>query len=403
MNNPMKSYQLPEPKEQAKQAAKTIREHHPELLEKPEKQSPRHLTKNWQFATTKIFGGLRCLKSLVFANSEEFYGKHHATSELVEQSQLTARVISIGSLLNAITNQPILFFAFKDFGNGVAMISSLMLNLLIVKFTNDNGTAVAGRKYGNRGWTTVGAGAMIFMSILQSIAAGVGCEAMNNRPELSRLKANLLIAQQTKNLENISVTSEALESARAEYELALREFNTMDRTHPNWDTIYVRLFGEWSDRNRNWNQVSTENLPLEKRVLRLEKEAGAIKAKAKQDWQQKLALRQELGDDVLFLEQYMPELFDRHFEENYQLRSGTETIRLAALNLNDKMMRLDFAGLGFPLFFLVLSVITSGAACCMSLAHARREDFAMSRDDAVGEAIEAYFEYLIRATDSEEK
>ncbi len=391
MSNQMQFDQIPDPKDEAKQAAETIREAHPELLESPDK------TTGCKLAYGKIIVIFTFIKKLMFANYDEFYGKHYATEELVEHSRLTARVISIGSLLNAITNQPILFFAFKDFGNGIAIGSSLILNVLIVKFTNDNGTAVAGRKHGNRAWAAVGAAAMISMSVLQSIAAGVGCEAMNNRPELSRMKAGLLIDQQTENLEKMSATSEALETARAEYETALREFKTMDRSEPNWDTFYVRLFGQWSDRDRNWSQVPTDNLPLEKRVLRLEQEAGAIKAQAKQDWQQKLAKRQELGDDVLFLQQQMPQLFARHFDENYELRSGTETIRLAALNLHHKLMRSDIAGLGFPLFFLVLSVITSGAACCMTLAHAEREDTAMSRDDAVGEGVVAYLEDLIRA------
>ncbi len=391
MTNPLTFYQIPDPKEEAKQAAETIREHHPELLEIPPKPTGGKLAlqnTGWNF-----------LKNLVLANPDEFYGKNYATDELVEHSRMTARVVSIGSLFNAITNQPILFFAFKDFGNLFATIFSVILNLLIVKFTNDNGTAVAGRKYGNRAWARAAAVGMISMSILQSIAAGVGCEAMNNRPELSRLKASLLIAQQTENLENMSVTSEALESARAEYEKALREFKAMDRSAANWDTFYVRLFGAWSDRNRNWSQVPTENLPLEQRVLRLEQEAGKIKAQAKQDWQKKLAKRQELGDDVLFLQDQMPQLFARHFDENYELRSGTETIRLAALNLSDKLMGLDIAGLGFPLLFLVLSVVSSGVACWMTLAHAKREDTAMSRDDAVGEALIAYLEDLIRAAE----
>jgi hypothetical protein len=388
----MTFYQLPDPKKEAKKAAETIRERHPEL-ENPEKPT------RWKLVGKKIIGGLTFMKNLVAANPEEFYGKNYVTEELVEHSRLTARVISIGSLLNAITNQPILFFAFKDFGNLPAMISSLILNLLIVKFTNDNGTAVAGRKHGNRAWAAVGAAAMISMSVLQSLAAGVGCEAMNNRPELGRIKAGFSIDQQTANLEKMSVTTETLESARAEYEKALGEFKTMDRSEANWDTLYVRLFGQYADRDRDWSQVPTDNLPLEKRVLRLEKEAGAIKAQAKQAWQQKLAQRQEVGDDVLFLEKYMPELFDRHFDENYELKSGTETIRLATLNLNNKMKEGDIAGLGFPLFFLALSVITSGAACCLTLAHAQREDTAMSRDDVVGETLIAYLEDLIRAAE----
>ncbi|AFY82707.1 hypothetical protein [Oscillatoria acuminata] len=393
MNKSFHSFIIPKAKEEAKKAAQTLRELHPELLQPPPKANP------FQRTGQKI--GL-FLVSLIFANPEEFYGKNIATAELVEHSQLTARVISIGSLLNAITNQPILFFAFKDFGNLPAMTASLTLNLLIIKFTNDNGTAVAGRKYGNHNWAKAAAAAMIAMSTLQSIAAAVGSEAMNNRPELSQLKAIEQIDRLTQNLEDMPATSTAYESARQEYEAAFQEFQGMSRSHPNWNTFYTRLFGTWENRDRDWSSVPTENLPLEQRMLRLQREAAATKEEAQQRWNEKLAKRHELGDDVLFLQQQMPELFARHFDENYDLRSGTETIRLAMVNLHHKLTQGDIAGLGFPLFFLILSVVSSGGACWMTLAYAHRKDTEQSRNDAVGEAIIAYLEELIRAADADE-
>ncbi|WP_254566877.1 hypothetical protein [Oscillatoria sp. HE19RPO] len=394
MNKPVfHSDVIPSSKVEAKRGAETLRETRQDLMETPCKPNAfRRTVKNivlW-------------LLSLIFANAQEFYGKNYVTDELEEHSHLTARVISIGSLLNAITNQPILYFAFKDFGNLPAMMASLTLNVLIIKFTNDNGTAVAGRKYGNRSWATAGAVAMIAMSILQSIAAAVGSEAMNNRPELSRLKAIEQIYRLTKNLEDMPATSTASESARQEYEAAFQEFQGMSRSHPNWNTFYTRLFGTWENRDRNWNSVPTENLPLEQRVLRLQREAAATKEEAQQRWNEKLAKRHELGDDVLFLQQQMPELFARHFDENYDLRSGTETIRLAMVNLHNKLTQGDIAGLGFPLFFLILSVVSSGGACLMTLAHAQVDDTQRSRNDAVGEALNAYLEELIRAADGNE-
>ncbi len=125
-SNKMEFAQLYDAKEEAKKAAETMRERHPELLETPSKPT------GWKLAALKLklSGGCNFLKNLILANPDEFYGKHYATDELVEHSRLTARVVSIGSLLNAITNQPILFFAFKDFGNGVAIISSLIRTLL---------------------------------------------------------------------------------------------------------------------------------------------------------------------------------------------------------------------------------------------------------------------------------
>lgn len=396
MNKPFQSLSISDAKKEATKAAETLRELHPELLNPPLK--PNFIQQVWKkVASPAIF-----IKNLLFANSEELYGKNIATAELVEHSQLTARVISIGSLLNAITNQPILFFAFKDFGNVPAIMASLILNLLIIKFTNDNGTAVAGRKYGNTAWAKAGAGGMISMSILLSLAAAVGSEAMNNRPELSRVKAIEQIDRLTRNLEDMPATSMAYQSTLQEYEAKYREFQGMSRSHPNWNQNYSRLFGTWADRNRDWSRVPTENLPLEQRMLRLQREAAKTKEEAQQRWAEKLAKRHELGDDVLFLQQQMPQLFARHFDENYELRSGTETIRLAMVNLHNKLTQGDIAGLGFPLFFLLLSVISSGVACWMTLGHAEREDTKMSRNDAVGEALNGYLEYLIQAADCDE-
>lgn len=397
MSQPFESFRIADPKDEAKQAAKNLIELHPELLEPP---AQPNVVQNTGKA---IAVAVLYVWSLLSANPQEFHGKNFVTDELEDHSRLTARVITTGSLINAITNWPILFFAFQDLGVIIAISFSLSLNLLIVKFTNDNGTATAGRKRGNQGWTIAGAAAMISMSILQSIAAPVGSEALNNRPELSRLKALELIDAQSQKLADIPVTSETYETARKEYEKALNEFKTMSRSDGNWDTMYVKLYGSYADRDRDWSTVPTENLPLEQRMLRLEKEASAVKERARKNWSKKLEKRHELGDDVLFLKREMPELFARHFTDNYGLRSGTETIRLAMINLTHKATRFDIAGLGFPLGFMVLSVVSSAAACWMTLAHARREDVAMSRDDAVGEAIAAYLEYLIRATDSEEK
>jgi hypothetical protein len=389
------SFSIPDPREESQQASDTLRELKPELLQND--STPDGLKR----AIAQVALPLLFLKNLLFANADEFHGQNLVTDELVDHSRLTARVVSIGSLLNSITNQPILFFAFKDFGNVFAIGASLVLNLLIIKFTNDNGTAVAGRKSGNRAWARTGAAAILAMSLLQSVAAGVGSEALNNRPQLARLKALELIERQSRNLEDMPVTSIEVERARQDYEATLREYQNTPKDDPKWDALYVKLFGRWVERHRDWSQVSPENLPLEQRVLRLEKQAAKPKREARQAWAQKLARRQQIGDDVLFLEQEMPQLFARHFNENYELHSGTETIRLAAINLYNKLMHFDLAGLGFPLFFLILSMATSGAACWLVLAHARREDTEMSRNDAVGEAVSAYLDDLIRAASDE--
>ena len=69
------------------------------------------------------------------------------------------------------------------------------------------------------------------------------------------------------------------------------------------------------------------------------------------------------------------------------------------VSLYQKVLSLDVASLGFPLFFFLLSVVTSGIACWLTLAHAQRQDVQMSRDELVSEAIQAQVEAWIRAAD----
>jgi hypothetical protein len=389
----LKSTQLPNPQTEAKHIADNLRESHPQLNHPPQ---PPQL---WKQRLNQVVSPVRVLKNLVFANPQDFHGHVYVTPELQEHSNLTARVITVASLFNAITNQPLLFFAFKDFGGLAAISASLTLNLLLIKFTNDNGTAVAGRKYGNQNWAKAGAAAMISMSVLQSFAAGVGMEAMNNRPFLAELKAQEEIQRQTENLQEIPASSEALEAAQREFQQLQGELAGIPRENPNWDTLHVQLYGTWEERDRDWSQVPLENLPLQQRVFRLERQAQAIKEEAQQAWGEKLAQRQQLGDDVLFLQQHLPAAFARHFDDDYELKSGTEIVRLAVVSLYQKVLSLDLASLGFPLFFFLLSVVTSGIACWLTLAHAQRQDVQMSRDELVNEAIQAQVEAWIRAAD----
>ncbi|WP_413167543.1 hypothetical protein ACL6C3_12790 [Capilliphycus salinus ALCB114379] len=125
-------------------------------------------------------------------------------------------------------------------------------------------------------WLGRGASAMIAMSILQSVAAGVGTEAMNNRPELAGRKATEQIERQTQTLENMPATSHAYEGAGREYQAALLEFQRMSRGDSNWNTSYVRLYGPWGDRDRDWSGVPFFN----RRSLILEKNSDCAVAHA---------------------------------------------------------------------------------------------------------------------------
>jgi hypothetical protein len=340
---------------------------------------------------------------LILANHKELHGSHYLPPELEAHSKLTARSLSAASLLNAITNHPLLLFAFIDMGVIPGWSASLLLNLIIIKFTNDCGTALAGRRMHNRLWATAGAIGLVGMSLLQSSAAAIGIEALLNGPELSRIKSAQLIEDHEINLAQIQVNTDTIAPIQAEYDRVYQEWQMMDREHPNWNALYERLFGTWGEKDRDWSTVPTESRPLEQQLKQAHDDAEEHKQAMIAAWNEKLVVRQTLGNDPLFLQQEMPNLFNQHFEPDFQLKSGIETIRLATLNLMEKVTIGDIAGVGFPVFFLLLSMITSTAACLMTLGHALREDTRMSRDEVVGQAISTYLDQLRRHADDGEE
>jgi hypothetical protein len=339
---------------------------------------------------------IRYVLSFVVADASEFHGKNFVTRELKEHSQLTARWVSGASLLNAITNQPLLYFALKDFGNPGAWIFSLTLNLIILKFTNDGGTAVAGRKINNRLWASAGVFGLVLMSFLQSFVAAIGCELMNNGSNLSQLKAEELIRFQEDKVQALQPDLENYKKVEAKRVQLQQELKQLDRSDPRWDSVYVRLYGPYAERKRDWSQVPEENLPLDQQAQRLLTKASQQTDATRDQWKKVKAKQIELGNDILFLKQELPALYSLHFDATGELRSGVDAVRLATLNFFDKFAKGDFAGLGFPLFFLCLSMITSAGACLMTIAHAQREDTQMSRDETVGEAISGWLEDIRR-------
>ncbi len=335
--------------------------------------------------------------NLLFANPEEFHGKAFVPKELKEHSQVTARVVSASSLLDFATNSPLLFFAFKDLGIILALIVSTATNIIVLKFTNDTATAVSGRNRGNRLWSRVGVLGLVSMNALQSLFSGIGVELLLNQSVLVEQKSAETIQEQIRKTEAIKdLQAPKYKDAIAQCDKGNQELNSLPRSHPRWDSLYVQLQGRWEERNQDWSKVPLEKLPTCRQVVRLRDETFRNYEAAKADLEIKLTRRVQIGNDVVFLQQEMPAVYAQHFTPNGEFKSGVEAVRLATQNFFGKMKAGDIEGSGFSLFFFSLSVITSGAACFMAIAHAHRDDTKMSRDPNVEEAIHDWLEDIRR-------
>lgn len=326
---------------------------------------------------------LKALKELLIADPKAFHGTVIVSQDLAKQATLTAGTVTVSSLFNFFTNYPLLFFAFKDMGFFGVVLTSLC-NILILKFTNDTTTAVSSRTKYNKTWQLWASAASLSINILQSIASLVGTELMLNQSGLSQIKAAESIQEQIQQVETLKqLDSPQYQQTRQRCQEGEQQLNQLDRTNPRWDSLYVQLYGPWGERNTNWNQVPLEKLSICHQVVRLETEAYQNYETAKKNLEQLLVIRLQMGNDLEFLKQKMPLLYQQHFTPAGEMASGIEATRMAILSCTNKLLSGDIAGMGFPLFMLLLSVITSGYACAMTIALAFREDTQKSFSDAV--------------------
>lgn len=322
-------------------------------------------------------------KELLIADPKAFHGTAIVSEDLAKQAKLTAGTVTVSSLFNFFTNYPLLFFAFKDMG-GSAWILTSLCNILILKFTNDTTTAVSSCKKYNKSWQQWAIVASLSINSLQSIASLCGTELLLNQPGLSQMKAAESIQKQIKQLESLKqLDSPQYQEAAKRCKEGEQQLNQLERTNPRWESLYAELQGTWGERNSNWNQIPLEKLPVCRQVVRLRTEAYQNYETAKKNMGGLLVIRSQMGNDLAFLKKEMPRLYEQHFIPSGEIASGIEATRMAILSCTNKLLSGDLAGMGFPLFMLLLSVITSGCACAMTIAFAFREDTKKSFSDTV--------------------
>ncbi len=321
-------------------------------------------------------------KELLIADPKAFHGTAIVSEDLAKQAKLTAGTVTVSSLFNFFTNYPLLFFAFKDMG-GSAWILTSLCNILILQFTNETTTAVSSCKKYNKSWQKWAIVASLSINSLQSIASLVGTQLLLDQPGLSQMKAAESIQKQREQLETLKQDSPQYQDAAKSCQEGEQQLKQLERTDPRWDSLYAKLEGTWGERNSNWNQIPLEKLPVCRQVVRLRTEAYQNYETAKKNMEQLLVIRSQMGNDLAFLKQEMPRLYEQHFIPSGEMASGIEATRMAILSCANKLLSGDIAAIGFPLFMLLLSVITSGCAWAMTIALAFREDAKQSFSDAV--------------------
>lgn len=349
--------------------------HHQHLIEQAKEAGNRDV-----LITQNRF---RVFSDLFFANPKNFHGNAHVNKELYEHSKLTATMANISSWTDFITNWPFLFFFMKDLGPIVGLFSSFLINIALLKFSNDCASGTSGRTMWNQNWSRMATIGLISINILQSLASSIGVELINNKTGLAEMKADELIDDQFKRIAGLKqLSSPDYETADKDCKEGETILNSMKRDHPRWDSLYNKLYGSWSQRGMDWKSIQPENRPvcIQRDILALESTSRYTKAKA--EWE---TLRQESIhlNNLAFLKLKLPNIYSQYFDHNGELLSGIESVGFASRNFFYKLGMGDWHGISGSLFFFGFSCITSFAACSMAITHARRQDTKLSRSEKV--------------------
>jgi hypothetical protein len=352
----------------------------------PQSSRPQLVQQQWR-------KGVDWAKGQVFARGDELYGNAIVTPKVKDDANVTARVATGANLLNFVGIMPVLLFSFKSvplLGAPLALVSALLL----LKFSNDTAAAVA---RGARGCKTWAASAAIFgfipLSLIQSLVSGISTELFNNQSSLIQYRAKELVEQrfvgEDKQLASLKVlSSPAYLAAQRQCNTGQAELQRLPKTDPRWNSLQVRLYGSYNERNKDWSSLPLNMLPVCERVERLEQE-NQVKVDAAETRLQGLRASQiRLGNDVMFLKGNVPSVYQQHFQaqagsSEEEFRSGAEAVAVAAEHFFTNLAQGRWNQLGLSLFFFSLSIITSTAACVMVIYFGRREDVQMSWSDEI--------------------
>lgn len=337
-------------------------------------------------------------KDLLIAEPKDFYGTAYVTDNLKQEAAVTAHTNTAANLVDFISNYSLYYFAFKSLGDIPAFILGALLDAFILWISNLTATATAKRRAKNVSWTKAGLGGMIALNLLKSLISGIGGELLLNQPGLNQQMAAQLIEQQTERVEKLKkLDSPRYLNTVQRCEQGRAELAKMGRNHPRRDSLYIELNGSWGDRNRNWSTLPLEQLPICLQIPRLEKEAYAAYEKAKQQLNQKLIRRADIGNDLMFLKQEMPAVYSLAFTDkgdiySAEISSGVAAVAIATNNFFAKLVHGEFASLGFSLFFFSISIITSAVAVFMTLRYAELEEVQRSRNEALARERDLWLE-----------
>jgi hypothetical protein len=342
---------------------------------------------------------LKILQDLFWTDASALYGRAHVDEKLSKDANNMATVISVANGINVITTVPFILRCFSGMGF-TSLVLSVVTSWGVLLFSNELGTAVVVRTAREKPGAKIAHLSFALINLLLSLTALPGTPLLLDRPGLAEYKAQELIEQEVQNQQNLlrddlTRRNQQLAEQKQECEALQSKLDTLAKDDARRDGLYVRAFGTWAERDRDWSQVQTEQLPTCRQLERLRKEMDDLNKKL-EGYLAYLRYQVAQNGPLLFLKKERHQIYLANFDATGLLRSGSEESRIAFEQIGSALIKGQLTSLGFAGFLFALSAVTSGAAVFMVACYAQRRDVALSFDAYLYEIREAMFHAIAR-------
>jgi hypothetical protein len=309
------------------------------------------------------------IHSILVVNPRDLIGSNFENPELIKNARITSFILTLGNWIDAVLVQSLLTFA-------VGWLPGLLINWIVLVLKNIFGLAIV-RTCLSNSFRTVAIFGLIGLSSLSCLTTGVGTELTLNQPGLIDILASQIVQIEEKRVNAIKPDTTLSKESKDECEKANDELKNLPPTGPRHDTAWLKTYGRNEERGKKWD-LKEAGIPLCERARLLKEEEVKQLVGPRASWENKVAARSKIGNDLMFLKQEMTGQYQKYFTDNGEFRSGVEAIKLAHQSFYGKLVKGDFAGLSASLFFSLLSIITTITACGAVITFPSNQDVNMS-------------------------
>lgn len=338
--------------------------------------------------SNSFFAPLWSIIHFFFGNPKDYYGKHYATEDVKNSARITYATVTISNVIDGASVFPLLLISF---GGNVVFAS--IVSILLTVFSNYLGAAAASRKKGNKGWSSSSLRFLVAINIIMSATAFVSPELMLNESGIAEVRADELVKIQGDKIKNITPSpaqQKQLSEAESKCQKLKKEIQKFPRGSVQRQDTFRDMYGLYRDINRDWSEVPVSQQPWCVRSKTLSVSVGEKSRKAQAEWEETETIIAAAPSTITGIKTVLPELYDQHFDESGEVRSGTEEARIAIEVTYSKLMKGELMQLGFSLFIFSVSVVTSAASVFLVVNHNKREDVQMSFNEQLSILEEEY-------------